>query len=62
MKQKMCTSSFVRCERIRSIVNPVSSISIRFPSASQQAQDPDKINSNIRNIIIIERNAMTRYN
>ena len=37
------TSSFPRWERIRSTVQPVSSIWIRLPSASQHAHDPIRL-------------------
>lgn len=36
------TSSFVRCDKIRRIVQPVSSMWQRLPKANQQAQEPCK--------------------
>ena len=51
----MCTSSFVRCERIRNILDPVSSIWICFPSASQHTHDPDSSNNIMHIIVIVQK-------
>ena len=40
LTNSLATSSFVRWDKIRKIVNPVSSIWILLPRANQQAQEP----------------------
>lgn len=42
LTNSLATSSLLRCDKIRNIVHPVSSICIRLPSASHRAQDPYK--------------------
>lgn len=40
LTNSLATSSLVRCDNIRRIVQPVSSIWIRLPNDNQHAQDP----------------------
>lgn len=49
----LATSSFDRCDKIRSIVHPVSSIWIRLPNDNQQAREPYKLQTNM--VIFVNR-------